>query len=146
LGRYARNKLEFAMTIEWSEERFATGIEEIDDQHKELFRQINQLTDAMERNPNGKAEAGNFLYFLEDYVKAHFGCEEEIMEQRRCAVCPRNAKEHGQFLQSFQEIRFTFDREGISPGLVQLIHKEVVDWIQGHIANVDTGLRSVAAQ
>lgn len=134
------------MTIEWNDERFATGIEEIDEQHKELFRQINRLTDSLERNPNGKAEAGNFLYFLEDYVKAHFGCEEGIMERTHCAACPRNAKEHGHFLKAFQEIRHAFDREGISPSFVQRIHKEVVDWIQGHIANVDVELRTVATQ
>jgi len=132
------------MTIEWSEERFATGIDEIDEQHKELFRQINRLTESLERNPNGKAEAGNFLYFIEDYVKSHFGCEEDIMEQRRCAACPRNKEEHSQFLRSFHEVRLTFDREGISPAFVQRIHQDVVDWIQSHVANTDTELRSVA--
>jgi hemerythrin-like metal-binding protein len=131
------------MIIEWCDERYATGIEEIDEQHKELFRQLNRLTETLERNPKSKAEAGNFLYFLEDYVKSHFHCEEDIMQQRRCAACPRNKKEHGHFLRSFQEIRLTFDREGISPAFVQRIHREVVDWIQNHIANTDIALRSV---
>lgn len=134
------------MKIEWNDERFATGIDEIDEQHKELFLRINRLTDSLERNPNGRAEAGDFLYFLEDYVKIHFGCEEDVMSRTKCAACPRNAKEHGHFLRAFQEIRHTFDREGITTDLIQRVHKEVVDWIQGHIANVDIELRSVATQ
>ena len=132
------------MLLEWNDDKFGTGFDEIDTQHKELFRRINLLTEALLRNPDAKAEAGNLMYFLDDYIHSHFVCEEGVMERHHCSACPLNKADHTGFVKSFQELRLAFDREGITPAFVDKIHRDVVEWIENHVATVDTHLRSVA--
>ena len=132
------------MLLEWDDQKFGTGFEEIDAQHKELFRRINLLIEAIERNSLAKAEAGNLMYYLDDYEHQHFACEEGVMERHHCSACPRNKADHAGFVKSFKELRLAFDREGITPEFVARIHRDVVEWIENHVANVDTGLRTVA--
>lgn len=65
------------MAIEWTQD-LSTGSDEIDNQHKELFRRINSLLDACNQG-KGREEIGKTVQFLEDYVITHFSAEEEYM-------------------------------------------------------------------
>jgi hemerythrin len=67
------------MAVAWTEE-LATGIEVIDDQHKELFRRIDGLLEACKAGKGREAVAG-VLAFLENYVVEHFAAEEKIPRQ-----------------------------------------------------------------
>ena len=64
------------MAIEWRES-LATGHEEIDNQHKELFKRFNNLLTACNKG-KGNEEVGNLLKFLSDYVVSHFAAEEQL--------------------------------------------------------------------
>ena len=68
------------MAIEWTED-LATGVPEIDAQHKELFSRINRLLEACNQG-QGRAEVGKTLAFLEEYVLIHFSTEEKIMTEK----------------------------------------------------------------
>ena len=54
------------MAIEWSD-TYATGIEQIDNQHKELFKAVDRLLSAC-NGGKGKEEVGKLMDFLKDYV------------------------------------------------------------------------------
>ena len=58
------------MAIQWNEE-LATGVLEIDNQHKEIFARINRLLEASSQG-KGKQEVGRMIDFLGDYVISHF--------------------------------------------------------------------------
>jgi len=64
------------MIAEWREE-MATGDEEIDSQHRELLRRINDLLQGV-RALKGSEEIGKLLWFLKGYVRKHFWAEEEL--------------------------------------------------------------------
>ncbi len=61
------------MTVEWRE-NLATGNEEIDRQHMELFRRFNTLLAACNQG-KGKDEVNGLLLFLNDYIRTHFALE-----------------------------------------------------------------------
>jgi len=62
-------------------ERYATGIPMIDDQHKELFRAINELHDSFqEARPLEVIRP--LMNFLLTYTISHFRTEESFMQEQ----------------------------------------------------------------
>lgn len=67
------------MTIGWRDD-LLTGVAEVDDQHKELFRRFGELLTACNQGKGGE-EVLRLISFLDDYVVKHFTAEERIMRQ-----------------------------------------------------------------
>lgn len=68
------------MAIQW-DPSLSVGVKQIDEQHQELFRRVNELVDAMHRG-RSQAQLGEMLSFLSVYVVQHFGAEEKLMSER----------------------------------------------------------------
>ena len=66
------------MALLWKDD-LATGVETIDEQHKELFARIEKLLDACNQG-KGKAEVANTVDFLAEYIEIHFRDEEQIQK------------------------------------------------------------------
>lgn len=133
------------MALVWEEARHGTGFPEIDVQHQQLIARLNALNDVLDGGPGNKSRACELIHFLEDYVGEHFGAEEELMERTKCANCPRNKEEHARFVQEFKKLRLQLEQDGVTEAFVRTMHGYVVNWVDSHIAGVDTGLRSVAS-
>jgi len=119
---------------EWSD-KFETGIEEIDAQHKHLFEVINRLAACFKE---GRAQAGakESLAFLNDYTKEHFYTEEEFM---RVAGYPKLAShqlEHTELLTKVQNLMVKMDEGYLITADVATF---VADWLAHHINEVDMG-------
>jgi hemerythrin len=85
------------MPLAWSEE-YALGIPRIDEHHRELFRCIGALHEAlMAGQPSG--EVTRILDFLADYTQYHFRAEEELMAQHGYAFLPQHRAEHQALVQ-----------------------------------------------
>ncbi len=65
--------------MKW-QNRFATGIKKVDDEHKILIDMIDRLEKAISTGNDCEA-ARKVLYGLVDYVKIHFKNEEEVMKK-----------------------------------------------------------------
>jgi hemerythrin len=126
------------MGIEWKQS-LATGIEEIDNQHKELFDRVNKLFDACNQH-KGKEEVGEVVKFLEDYVISHFRDEEKIMEKYSYPEIKSHKELHKQFVKDFLTLKDSFQKEGPSTHFVILMNRKVVDWLVKHIGNIDRSL------
>jgi hemerythrin len=63
--------------IPW-DDRYAIGIESLDDQHKKLFRLVNRLYEIKEPKVT-KERLKSILYEFSDYMQTHFHEEEEYM-------------------------------------------------------------------
>lgn len=124
----------------WTEEEYGTGVEEVDEQHKEWFTRINALQAAAEAGKR-KSEIWNMLEFVESYTCKHFGFEEGVMKERKCSACKANRAAHAAFSKEFQLLKHQFDREGASEAFQQRFEEKVVGWIRAHIGNIDTQLR-----
>lgn len=126
------------MPIEWTKD-LATGVDEIDNQHKELFRRINNLLEAC-MQAKGKDEVGNVINFLEEYVIEHFDAEEAIQKQRNYPDHKSHKALHDEFRKNFAELKRQLESEG--PGLPLVLHTNriVVDWLIKHIGRIDKTL------
>ena len=122
----------------------ATGVATVDEQHRELFRQINLIEDAM-RHGQGKDLVETTLNFLADYALRHFAMEEQHMNETNCPVAAENKKAHDQFLAKFRELRGKLDASGGSTVLALEIHDFLGNWLVNHIHKIDCQMQTCAA-
>ncbi|HHN65637.1 MAG TPA: bacteriohemerythrin [Nitrospirae bacterium] len=124
--------------IQWTED-LATGFDEIDSQHKELFRRINEFHMACKLG-KGRDVVEDTIGFLSDYVVTHFSTEEAYMEKYNYPGYLSHRAQHETFMKNLKNIREELDREGSTVSLVIGINNMIVQWLQAHIRRVDKKL------
>lgn len=125
--------------MEWSD-TLCIGLASIDGQHKELFRRINSLVQAIKEH-RCKDEIDNTLKFLDDYARIHFSDEEKHMRETGYPGYEEQRREHRKYLLSLQELKeqAALPRvHGSSYDLSATTNQVIVDWIVDHIITVDT--------
>lgn len=115
------------------------GVPEIDAQHKELCRRIDDLFAACAQG-RGRDELGKTVAYLEDYTKQHFGNEEKLQQKVGYPLCREHKAMHTGFLNSVAELRKELDQKGPTIAMVAKINSVVVDWLINHIQKMDTGI------
>jgi len=128
------------MAIEWTDD-LATGVNEIDNQHRELFQRINNLLDACNHG-KGKEEVKKVISFLEDYVITHFSEEEKYMGKYDYPDYMVHKRQHLEFMENFFRIKTQFEAEGPGIHIVVITNNLVVDWLRNHIRKIDRALGS----
>ncbi len=126
------------MAIAWTSD-LATSVDEIDSQHKELFRRINSLLEACNQG-KGKGEVQNVIAFLEDYVVSHFGEEERYMEKYSYPDAGLHKDQHREFMKNFADLKRQFETDGPGVHIVITTNQMVVDWLRTHIQRLDKAL------
>jgi hemerythrin len=124
--------------MEWTE-KLATGIRTIDSQHKELFKRINNLVTAI-KEKRCKSEIDDMIKFLDDYARVHFSEEERHMRDTNYPGLDRQHEDHRQYLAALAELKHQASLprvRGSSYDLSATTNQVVVDWIVGHIMNLD---------
>lgn len=122
------------MTIEWKD-NLATGVNEIDAQHKELFKRIDVLFEACSKR-KGRAEVSNLMNFLEEYVVVHFDTEEKYMTMFNYPEYSSHMDEHTNFITDFLYLKKQFETSNEHLTLLKL-NMKLVDWLRQHIGEVD---------
>lgn len=124
------------MPREWAPD-LAVGVFEIDSQHKELFKRINSLLDAMKQG-KGNAEVGNTLKFLEDYTVKHFTTEENTMLKHNYAGYQAQKAAHERFIKELSDLKKSFQASTSANLEVLLkVQRQTSDWLINHISNMD---------
>jgi hemerythrin len=123
------------MAIEWRD-NLATGIEEIDLQHKELFSRIDSLMEACNRG-QGKEEVLKTLLFLDDYIKSHFAAEENLQKRSDYPGYLAHRDLHRRFVRQVDELERQFKNDGATIGLVIQTNRTMTEWLIQHISKVD---------
>mgnify|MGYP001326930100 CR=1 FL=1 len=123
------------MAIEWSD-TYATGIEHVDNQHKELFKAVDRLLSAC-GGGKGKEEVSKLMDFLKDYVITHFSDEEELQKKHGYPKYLAHKKLHDDFISGFGRLMERFDEQGPTLSIITSINKTVVDWLINHIGQAD---------
>jgi hemerythrin len=126
------------MAVEWTQD-LAVGVKIIDEQHQEIFRRVDALLEACKAG-KGKQAVGGMLTFLEDYIVEHFTAEEAIQMQYAYPSYKAHKQEHERFIQSVEELKKKFEKEGPSLMTVLETNRTVVDWLVKHIKKVDMDL------
>ncbi|HUW64806.1 MAG TPA: bacteriohemerythrin [Spirochaetia bacterium] len=103
------------MAIQW-QESLATGIREIDDQHKELFHRVNALLDACSEG-RGKGQIPTLLEFLADYVVTHFSTEENYIALHSYPDAASHKALHAEFTKSVAALQVDLAKQGANLNL-----------------------------
>lgn len=130
--------------LEWKEE-MSTGIEVLDEQHRELLATIERLSRAI-RTRNASVELEDIVSTLDAYADAHFSIEELCMDRYHCPAAEKNQEGHRCFLADLVKVKRELATQGPSDELAEQIHRDLGLWFLNHIQGIDAELRaSVAA-
>jgi hemerythrin len=126
------------MPVSWSDD-LTVGVTLIDEQHKELFKAVDDLSDAMWQG-QGKEAVSKLVNFLADYVVEHFGAEERLMVKNEYPLYESHRALHVKFLQDFAEFRKKFEAGEVTSELVIKVLDGTCDWLRVHIKGTDKAL------
>jgi len=126
------------MGISWRDD-LAIGVEQIDNQHKELIARIDGLFEACNKG-KGKEEVLKIIAYLGDYVVTHFSDEEELQKKYGYPEYNSHKTLHTQFIKDFGILKDSVDKEGVTPSLIIKMNKLLIDWLLNHIKKTDKAL------
>lgn len=132
------------MPFRWTDAKYSTGVKNIDEQHKRLFKLINELEkvfENLELNDINIKKIKKLIVFLGSYTKAHFGYEEDCMFKNKCPLYKKNEDAHQKFIVFYEDIRKESEEKGISKQLVKKLYETSGNWLVNHIGQIDTHLR-----
>ena len=120
---------------------FLTGIELIDNEHRQLFDYANQIYDLLHAEfvPDKYDNIVDILGKLRDYTKKHFADEEAYMESIQYKKIFTQKVQHQAFIDeldklNLDEISEVENQEETIENLLSF----VTDWLIHHILEVDT--------
>ena len=122
-------------SLKW-DKRLETGISKIDDQHREIFKRIDDLELAI-LNCKEKAELVRVIEFLEWYVVEHFDAEEKIMMDLHYPEFSKHYEAHKQFRSMCKELARECMNKGVDQYLALETEKELRKWWENHILRSD---------
>lgn len=126
-----------AANLEWTP-ALAVGVEDVDEQHRELFRRAERLITAL--RGGHREEVLPLLSFLEGYVVFHFEAEERLMRERRYPGLDAHAAAHKRFREDYAAMMAQFLRAGPTALLALTVHNWLSDWLRAHIGEADREL------
>ena len=135
------------MTIQW-EENFKLGVAAVDEQHEEIFKYFDKLTNALQ-NGEGSIVVIDLLAYLDQYTSSHFKDEENLMELHRYPGLELQHQQHSRFRENIamfsekvannaptQEIAIQIDAALIRFFITHIrkLDREFVEYIKSHSA------------
>lgn len=130
-----KNKGGIVMAFTWSKE-LEIGNVQIDEEHKELFKAINNLLGACAAG-KGRNELSNTIEFLSKYTKTHFRHEEALQMRYNYPDYENHKKYHETFVKEVEDISARLKNEGPSITLVGAINMKLGNWLIRHIKSED---------
>lgn len=123
------------MAYNWTND-LLTGNTQIDNEHKEIIKAINDLLDACSKG-KGRAEVEKTVKFLSSYTKTHFAHEEVLQMKSKYPDYVNHKKYHQHFIATVDDIQKKLLATGPSIALVGEINTKVANWIITHIKKED---------
>ena len=125
--------------IIWND-KYLTGIEIIDSQHKKIFKCINNLFDAIEKLEI-KEKILELIGGLDFYIVEHFDTEEKYMLELEYPEYLEHKKAHETFKKVYEEIRYNYVyKQDIVYVLAVHLNQTMADWLDYHLQNEDQRL------
>lgn len=122
------------MLFTW-DDTYRTGIQEVDNQHMELFEIANKLHFAA--NSGKKCEAASdTINFLCKYVINHFYIEEGYQQRYNYPDYEAHKTKHQKFITELTDLKNEVSKNLCTQNLEKL-SVFVVEWLKGHILKTD---------
>ena len=123
--------------MEWQwNSSLETGIEAIDEQHKELFNRIDQLELALYKG-RAASELIKIMEYLGSYILEHFELEERLMLDKSYPDFALHAHQHQEFRNIYTGILNNFKARGSDSYLALDVDKKLRKWWENHILKMD---------
>jgi hemerythrin len=122
--------------IEWRDD-FSVGVPDVDHEHQELIRLINELHDAMS-NDNSDVTVMDFLGEIYAHVAAHFALEEKIMRERNYDQYSDHKADHEALLDELRDIMDDYEENAFFSD--DIFANAVGSWFSDHFRNRDARL------
>lgn len=119
--------------FQWSD-AYSVGVEEIDEQHKELVRLLNSLHQAIHEQ-HGSEVSRQILNELTEYTRVHFAVEESLMRISAYPDFVNHKKIHASLIQQVLELQTKLDA-GTAKISFELLHF-LKHWLMHHIVESD---------
>ncbi len=137
---------EIGVHLEWRKE-FLVGVDEIDNQHRELLTNINQLATMIASGDTSGVDG--ILTFLAGYVQFHFGSEERIMREVAYPLMSDHVREHQKLIEKFIRLKGEITSGTHDPLYLGFrVQLFLFDWFANHTTKTDRHLgrfiRSIA--
>ena len=123
--------------IEWKDD-YSVGVPLLDQQHQNLIKLINRLSI--------EGESGGMVSYvfdqLDQYVKEHFKCEEDLLKKAGYANFESHRDEHRAFEEWLRAVQQSHNMGGISaPLIAQTVCAYLQGWLITHILKSDMAYR-----
>lgn len=121
------------MPVQWTDD-LATGIERIDQQHRELYQRVAALHEAMR---SGRlADVPAIVEFLQRYALEHFATEEREMAAAAYPGLGQHRRLHQRFVDDFLRHKALL-AAGLTPTAVVNLSQWLGEWLRDHVRSVD---------
>jgi hemerythrin len=114
----------------------AIGIDEIDEQHQELFRRAERFVASLETAD--RQEIGILLSYLRMYCVTHFGAEEAWMRDVRYEGYTEHKAEHDRFVKDILRMSDEHERRGGTGLEAVRIRSYLSRWLEEHVTRTDS--------
>jgi hemerythrin len=125
------------MVFAWTDD-LDLGIDEIDEQHRELFRRGQRLYHAMCSGQAAGAEL--MLSSFRDFVLSHFEFEERWMLRAEYPSRPAHRAAHRDFADRLHRVTCEYRRHGPTAEVAETLHVWLEAWLRDHIDGEDRKL------
>lgn len=113
-----------------------TGIEEIDAQHRDLLRKVNDLFQAS-RALKAEEEMARLLWFLKRYVRKHFRDEERLQLESGFPGYSQHKAEHEWFYAEVRNLEKRYSKGGAGTTLIVSAIMMMGNWLRNHFLVMD---------
>ena len=130
--------------VKW-DDNLATGVDEIDEQHKEIFARFNALLEACDKGRSRELLA-DILEFMSTYVLQHFADEERLQQSVDYPDFPAHKSVHEELSGRFVQLKLKFAAHGATVQLVIQTSKLLSELLFEHIHLHDKALAEFMLQ
>jgi len=114
------------------EETYLTNVAEVDNQHQEIFRMMNDLHDSLSTD---RAVVGEKLNALVQFVLNHFATEEKYMQETNFPNYAEHKEAHDKLVETVADLQAKFNAG--EADITEEVTAFVRDWLYNHIPGTD---------
>lgn len=119
------------------DDKYLTGIEIIDYQHKKIFKCVNTLFDALERIET-KEKIIKLIDCIDFYTTTHFDTEEKYMLELDYPQYSYHKDAHETFKKIYSDIRDNYAYQNNNVYVLAIhLNNEMAKWLDYHLQNED---------
>ena len=115
--------------------KYETGNEQVDNEHKEIFKLAQKVIDAAFENKEEEIETT--VNFLANYTVSHFKHEEQLMKESAYPEKDIHKKQHSDFVQDVTALIERVVNEPDSKKNSVDINNVIVNWLTEHVLGSD---------